>query len=120
MATLLQLPALEPTTQSFVDALAVADGPPLYELSPAAARKFLANVQALPVEKLPASLEDTTFPVGPSGTVQGNARSTLPGNRGGRQRRCRFRRLRSLARGEIPRRDRASPRRDSICGGAWS
>ena len=36
---------LEPTTQSFIDALSAAGGPPLYTLSPAEARGILAGAQ---------------------------------------------------------------------------
>ena len=61
-------PVLEPTTQKFIDALAGA--PPIYTLSPGAARDVLAGAQAQPVAKLPAALEDTTFPVGPTGSVR--------------------------------------------------
>jgi acetyl esterase len=61
---------LEPTTQSFIDALTAAGGPPLYTLSPAAARDVLAGAQAQPVAKLNAVIEDTTFPVGPTGSVR--------------------------------------------------
>jgi acetyl esterase len=63
-------PVLEPTTQKFTDALAAAGGPPLYTLSPDAARDVLAGAQAQPVAKLPASIEDTTFAVGPTGSVR--------------------------------------------------
>ena len=63
-------PVLEPTTQKFIDALAAAGGPPIYTLSPDAARDVLAGAQAQPVAKLPAAIEDTTFPVGPTGSVR--------------------------------------------------
>src|SRR4051794_32547175 len=63
-------PVLEPDTQRFVDALTAAGGPPLYTLSPDAARDVLTAVQAAPVAKLPVSIVDTTFPVGPTGTVR--------------------------------------------------
>jgi acetyl esterase len=63
-------PVLEPATQKFIDALAAAGGPPLYTLSPDAARDVLAGAQAQPVAKLPAAIEDTTFPVGPTGSVR--------------------------------------------------
>jgi acetyl esterase len=59
-------PALEPTTQSFIDALAAHPGPPIYTLSPAAARDVLAGAQAKPVAKLPASEDDRVLPVGPT------------------------------------------------------
>ena len=48
---------LEPETQKFVDSLAAAGGPPLYTLTPDAARDLLAGAQAIPVTKLPASIE---------------------------------------------------------------
>lgn len=63
-------PVLEAGTQKFMDALAAAGGPPIYTLSPEAARKVLAGAQEGPVAKLPASIEDTTFPVGPTGSVR--------------------------------------------------
>ena len=49
--------------------VAAAGGPPIYTLSPDAARDVLAGAQAQPVAKLPAAIEDTTFPVGPTGSV---------------------------------------------------
>jgi acetyl esterase len=63
-------PVLEPATQTFIDALTAAGGPPLYTLTPTAARAVLTGAQNIPVAKAPASIEDTTFPVGPTGTVQ--------------------------------------------------
>jgi len=61
---------LEPRTQAFIDSLAAAGGPPLYTLSPDAARAVLVKVQEVPVEKPAAMIEDTTFPVGPTGSVR--------------------------------------------------
>jgi len=66
----LAAPVLEPTTQKFIDGLAAAGGPPIYTLSPEAARKVLADAQAGPVKKLPAKVGDVTFPVGPTGSVR--------------------------------------------------
>jgi len=60
-------PILEPRTQKLIDDLAAAGGPPLYTLSPQAAREVLTGIQAAPVEKPPASIRDLTFPVGPTG-----------------------------------------------------
>jgi acetyl esterase len=77
-------PVLEPGTQKFIDALTAAGGPPLYTLTPDAAREVLAGAQRQPVSKLPASIEDTTFPVGPTGSVRirivrpEGAKGTLP------------------------------------------
>src|SRR5215470_19033484 len=65
-----QTPVLEPRTQAFIDSLAAAGGPPLYTLSPDAARAVLVKVQDVPVEKPAAVIEDTTFPVGPTGSVR--------------------------------------------------
>jgi acetyl esterase len=62
-------PILEPTTQAFVDSLAAAGGKPLYELSYPDARKLLEDAQSGEVTKLPADVEDRTFPVGPTGEV---------------------------------------------------
>src|SRR5216684_497157 len=60
-------PVLEPITQQFVDSLAGA--PPIYTLSPADARSVLARAQSAPIGKPSAQIEDTAFPVGPTGSV---------------------------------------------------
>ena len=60
-------PTLEPHTQQFIDGLAGA--PPIYTLSPADARSVLVQVQAIPVGKPGAKIEDIAFPVGPTGSV---------------------------------------------------
>jgi acetyl esterase len=60
---------LEPKTQAFIDALTAQGGKPLYELSYADARKVLENAQNVQVSKLPADIEDTDLPTGPSGQV---------------------------------------------------
>jgi len=62
-------PVLEPTTQAFIHALEAQGGKPLYELSYAAARKILEDLQAAPVSKLPADVEEKVLPVGPTGEV---------------------------------------------------
>lgn len=59
---------LEPATQKFVDGL--AGSPPTYTLSAEAAHKALTDLQSLPVDLLPADIEDTTWPVGPTGTTR--------------------------------------------------
>lgn len=59
---------LEPVTQQFIDS--VADAPPLYTLSPEAAHAALTDLQSKPVALLPADIEDTTWPVGPTGTTR--------------------------------------------------
>lgn len=63
-------PVLDPTTQSFIDAVAKAGGAPIYTLSPEAARKVLDGAQSGPVAKLPADIEHRTLPVGPTGSVK--------------------------------------------------
>ncbi|MDE1992522.1 MAG: alpha/beta hydrolase [Rhizobiaceae bacterium] len=62
-------PVLEPTTQKFIDSL--AGSKPIYTLSPADARNVLAGAQqAFKVKTLPASVENKTIPVGPTGSVK--------------------------------------------------
>lgn len=63
-------PVLEPATQKFLDGVAAAGGPPLYTLSPEAARGVLDKVQSTPVPLRPADVRDTTFPVGPKEAVR--------------------------------------------------
>ncbi len=65
-----EVPAVEPGTQKFLDALAAAGGPPIYTLSPEAARKVLSGAQSGPVAKLPADIEEKVLPVGPTGSVK--------------------------------------------------
>jgi acetyl esterase len=60
-------PVLEPITQSFVDTLAVVGSPPIYTLTPEAARKVLSNAQAGPDQGPPADIEERKIPVGPKG-----------------------------------------------------
>ena len=75
-------PMLEPTTQRFIDSL--AGSPPLSTLSPHAAHQVLTDLQAKPVAMRPAEIEDTTWPVGPTGSTRirivrpVGARETLP------------------------------------------
>ena len=129
-------PVLEPTTQKFIDALAAGSAD--LHLEPGAARDVLAGAQAQPVAKLPAAIEDTTFPVGPTGSVririvrpkaerraagrhalprrrldprrQGHPRPPDPRDRRRARRRGGLRRLRSLARGAISGRHRTGLR----------
>jgi acetyl esterase len=58
---------LELHTQQFVDGL--AGSPPIYTLSPAEARAVLEQAQSILVGKPGAQIEDTAFPVGPTGSV---------------------------------------------------
>ena len=60
---------LEPAAQAVADALEAGGGPPLYTLSPEAARAVLDQAQAGDVALAPATIEERTIPVGPSGQV---------------------------------------------------
>jgi len=64
-----QKPVLYPKGQAFIDMLAAQGGPPLYTLSPAAARDVLEKLQSAPVAKPPADIQEKLFPVGPNGKV---------------------------------------------------
>jgi len=59
---------LEPTTQAFIDSLSGA--PPLSQLGPADAHKALTELQSLPIPLQDAQLEDTVWPVGPTGETR--------------------------------------------------
>lgn len=63
-------PTVEPGSQAFLDALAKAGGPPIYTLTPQAARDVLAGAQAIPVRKPDADIQDLTIPVGPLGQTE--------------------------------------------------
>jgi acetyl esterase len=58
---------LEPLAQQFADA--IASGPAIADLSPAEARRYLANIQSTNVGKPAARLEDVMIPTGPAGPV---------------------------------------------------
>jgi acetyl esterase len=61
---------LEPRTRAWLDSLAAAGGPPLYELSPQDAREVLRSVQtSVPVELMPADIDDRVIAGGPTGEV---------------------------------------------------
>jgi acetyl esterase len=64
------VPQLEPTTQAFINKLAAAGGPPLYTMTPEAARKVLNDIQAAPVALAPAEEREVTLPVGPTGKTK--------------------------------------------------
>jgi acetyl esterase len=59
---------LEPITQKFIDGLAGA--PPTWSLSATAAHQGLTDLQSKPVAMRPADIEDTTWPVGPTGSTR--------------------------------------------------
>jgi acetyl esterase len=60
---------LEPAAQALAAALATADGPPLYTLSPEDARAVLDQAQSGNVAMAPAEIEEHTIPGGPDGMV---------------------------------------------------
>jgi acetyl esterase len=60
-------PALEPVTQQFVDSLIAMT--PIHKLTPKAARAVLTRLQAIPVGKPSAYIEDVSFDTGPTGSV---------------------------------------------------
>jgi acetyl esterase len=62
-------PVLELRTQAFIEAVAAQRGEPLYKLSYPAARQVLEDLQAAPVAKLPADVEEKVLSVGPNGEV---------------------------------------------------
>lgn len=61
---------IDPATQKFLDALAAKGGPPIYKLSPSDARAVLSGAQGGDAAKPGARIEDTDFPVGPTGSVK--------------------------------------------------
>jgi acetyl esterase len=58
---------LEPLTQQFADS--IASGPTIADLSPAEARRYLANLQSIVVGKPAVRLEDVVIPAGSVGPV---------------------------------------------------
>jgi acetyl esterase len=62
--------AVDPEIQTFLDALERKGGPPLYRLTPEAARQVLVDVQAVRVAKAPTRIEEKSFPVGPTGALR--------------------------------------------------
>jgi acetyl esterase len=64
-----QPPVLEAMVQAFLDRLGDVGTLPLHELDFDQAREGLVSLQRGPVAVPPASVEDRTFPVGPTGSV---------------------------------------------------
>jgi acetyl esterase len=60
---------LEPVTKTYIETIMASNFPPIYTLSPAAARQALDDAQT-PVAKPAAIVEDAVFPVGPTGSVR--------------------------------------------------
>jgi len=75
---------LEPATKKLLDDIIATGAPQIYTLSPEEAREALVEVQRVPLTLAPTTVEDTTFPVGPTGLVRirivrpADAASTLP------------------------------------------
>lgn len=63
-------PLLEKGTRTFIDALAAAGGPAIHELSYKQARTVLDGAQSATVPSAATQVEDTSFPVGPTGSVR--------------------------------------------------
>jgi acetyl esterase len=65
-SAVIPVPALDPTTQAFVESL--AGGKPISSLAPEGARAVLAGLQAATKVSLPeVAIKDVTLPVGPTG-----------------------------------------------------
>jgi acetyl esterase len=60
---------VEQNTRVFLESLQQNPGPPLYTLSPQQARAVLSGLQAGPVKKLPADIDNRTIPGGPTGEI---------------------------------------------------
>ncbi|MEW6603192.1 MAG: alpha/beta hydrolase [Thermoproteota archaeon] len=71
MSTITQKYAnVEQKTRAFLENLQKQGGPPIYTLSPKEARSVLSSLQAsVPVEKLPAAIENRTIPGGQKGDI---------------------------------------------------
>jgi len=61
---------LDPETKTFLDAMASAGSPPIYALTPDAARRTLSAVQARPFDAPAADIAERTIPVGPRGMTR--------------------------------------------------
>lgn len=60
---------IEPTTRAFLESIDAQKGPQIYEIPVAEGRAAFTRLQAVPVTKLPADIEDRTIPGGPKGQV---------------------------------------------------
>jgi acetyl esterase len=60
---------VEQNTRAFLESLQQNSGPPIYSLSPSQARDVLSGLQAGPVTKLPADIENRTISGGPTGEI---------------------------------------------------
>ena len=76
---------VENNTKLFLEKLQQSGGPPLSTLTPTEARQVLSGLQAAPIKKLPAEIENKTIPGGPNGEISiqivkpsGSGNETLP------------------------------------------
>jgi acetyl esterase len=60
---------VEQNTRAFLEGLQKNSGPPIYKLSPEQARNVLSSVQAAPIEKLDADIENRSIPGGLTGEL---------------------------------------------------
>lgn len=61
--------AIEPTTRAFLESINAQKGPALYEIPVSDGRAAFTRLQDVPVNKLPADIEERTVPGGPTGEV---------------------------------------------------
>ena len=77
---------VEKNTKLFLEKIQQSGAPPLYTLTPSEARKVFSGLQSsVPIQKLPAEIENKTIPGGPNGEIsiqivkpQGSGNETLP------------------------------------------
>jgi acetyl esterase len=67
-ASAISAPVLEPTTQKFLDGL--VGSPPIYTLTPQAARELLRGAQSGSIDLPPVSIADRVLPAGPTGQTR--------------------------------------------------
>jgi len=60
---------VEQNTRAFLESLQKSSWPPIYKLAPEQARNVLSSVQAAPIEKLEADIDNRSIPGGPTGEV---------------------------------------------------
>jgi acetyl esterase len=76
---------VEQNTRAFLESLQKNSGPPIHKLSPEQARNVLSSVQAAPIKKPEADIENRSIPGGPTGEISvrifrppGTHNTTLP------------------------------------------
>jgi acetyl esterase len=60
---------VEQNTRVFLESLQQNPGPPIYKLSPVQARDVLSGLQAGPIKRLPADIDNRTVQGGPIGEI---------------------------------------------------